>query len=222
MFAGQHISKTEARQLLGIPQNVPVLLFFGIVRPYKGLKYLIQSLAETGLQAEKPFLLVAGEIWQEKAGYVEQIQNLGLSGRVRLEDRYIPNEEVARYFCAADLLVAPYIQGTQSGAIKMALGFGLPVVASHSIADETLLALEGKGVVFATPEQTGELAAAISASLHASATTALVEGVGSAGTWDRLVSTIEGIAARLNPGLTIPAEAGEQPGAFEPGSSARP
>lgn len=135
---GKRIQKLKARELLGLPSDVPVLLFFGIVRPYKGLKYLLQALGENELAGIKPYLLVAGEIWEGKKEYLKQIQSLGISDHVRLEDRYIPNEELPVYFSAADIFVAPYIGGTQSGALKMAIGFGMPVIATDIIVEKSI------------------------------------------------------------------------------------
>jgi glycosyltransferase involved in cell wall biosynthesis len=134
---GRKLPKEEARHKLGFLVNRPLLLFFGIVRPYKGLKYLIESMA---LLKDKnferlPFLLVAGEIWGDKLAYLEQINHLGLSECVHLDDRYVPDEEAAVMFSAADMLVAPYLDGTQSGAVELALGFGLPIVATDIIAE---------------------------------------------------------------------------------------
>jgi len=79
-------------------------------------------------------LLVAGEIWEDKDSDRQLIKHLGLEGRVRLEDRYVPDEEAALMFSAADMLVAPYVGGTQSGAVGMALGCGLPMVVSEVVA----------------------------------------------------------------------------------------
>jgi glycosyltransferase involved in cell wall biosynthesis len=83
----------------------------------------------------QPILLVAGEIWGDKLAYREQINRLGLSDCVYLDDRYVPDEEVAVMFSAADMLVAPYVDGTQSGAAELALGFGLPLVMTDIIAE---------------------------------------------------------------------------------------
>jgi glycosyltransferase involved in cell wall biosynthesis len=123
-----------ARRQLNLPENRKVLLFFGMVRPYKGLDLLLDALGRLQVQDEVPFLLVAGECWGGAARYRQQITRLGLQGHVRLDDRYIPNEEVGWYFSAADCLAAPYLSATQSGVIGLAEGFGLPVLASQAAA----------------------------------------------------------------------------------------
>jgi len=135
MLANKCIPTKEARRILGISEQTPVLLFFGIVRPYKGLKFLIEALAQLGDLDQNPVLIVAGEIWENKDEYQEMVRRLGLEARVRLEDRYVPDEEAALMFSAADTLVAPYVGGTQSAAVGMALGCGLPMVISEVIAE---------------------------------------------------------------------------------------
>ncbi len=135
-FALPAIPRTQARQQLNLPQEGKIALFFGIVRPYKGLKYLIEALALLKEQDQPIYLLVAGEFWQDEAAYRTQIEQLGLGKQVFLFNRYIPTEEVHLFFSAADVFVAPYVAGTQSGAVRMAFGFGLPVICTDRIADE--------------------------------------------------------------------------------------
>jgi len=130
-FSEQIISKDAARQQLGLPINKPVLLFFGIVRPYKGLELLIEAIARSDSSVH---LVVAGEFWENIELYRRQINDLGLNGRVVLFNKYIPNEEAHLVFCSADALVAPYVGGTQSGVAELALGYGLPIIVSDRIA----------------------------------------------------------------------------------------
>ena len=124
----------QARQQLGLPENLKMLLFFGMVRPYKGLDLLLEALGYLHVQGEIPFLLVAGECWGGAARYRQLITRLGLQEHVRLDDGYIPNEDVGLYFSSADCLAAPYLSATQSGVIGLAAGFGLPVLASQAAA----------------------------------------------------------------------------------------
>jgi glycosyltransferase involved in cell wall biosynthesis len=137
MFAHQRISKAEARRRLNLPENAPILLFFGFVREYKGLKDVMLALPGIRDRLGRVILLVAGEFWEDKQSYCEMIEQLALTDSVVLHDRYIPNEEVALYFSAADLLVAPYRTATGSGVIQMAIGFGLPVVTSAAVIGQT-------------------------------------------------------------------------------------
>ena len=132
------LTKNEAKEILGIRKDIPLLLFFGIVRPYKGLKHAIEAvsiLKNTGVKVQ---LIVAGEFWEEIATYEDQISHLHLNDQVTLVNKYIPDEEVGRYFTAADVFIAPYIDGTQSASVKTAISFNLPVVVTECVADEIL------------------------------------------------------------------------------------
>jgi len=129
IFAQEAPSAHEARRRLGLDVDVPLLLFFGFVRPYKGLRYLIEAMPQ-GLAALDSHLLVAGEFWEDAATYRAQIRAQGLEEHITIVDRYIPNEEVGVYFAAADLVVLPYLDATQSGIVQMAYGFGVPVVTT--------------------------------------------------------------------------------------------
>lgn len=125
------LTQAEARRQLNIPEKGRVVLFFGFVRPYKGLIYLIEALARLNDKIQGLYLVVAGEFWENMEAYLQKIEAMGLSGQVQLEDRYIPNEELGVFFRAADLAVAPYVGGTQSAVSALALGFGIPLVATE-------------------------------------------------------------------------------------------
>jgi len=108
----------------------PVILFFGFVREYKGLKYLIAAMPE--ILAKIPAtLLIVGEFWKDKAVYLKMIDDLGIGGHVKIVDAYVPNEDVGQYFNAADLVVQPYVSATGSGVVQMAFGFNKPVVVTN-------------------------------------------------------------------------------------------
>ncbi len=123
------LSKTEARRRLGVAAD-KVILFFGFVREYKGLRYLLESLPLV-LKYYPIHLLIAGEIWQGAKVYSGLIRNLRLQDHLTLVNRYIPNEKVGLYFSAADLVVVPYISATQSGIVQMSFGFKRPVVVGN-------------------------------------------------------------------------------------------
>ncbi|MFC2054069.1 glycosyltransferase [Chloroflexota bacterium] len=134
MFAENRIPKNQAREWLSLPENTPIILFFGIVRQYKGLNYLLKAIALLRDQGIRPYLVIAGEFWEEKGIYAKQIEDLNLSNLIRIDDRYIPNEEVSVLLSAADLMVVPYVRATQSGAAEVAMGSGLPLIVTDIVA----------------------------------------------------------------------------------------
>lgn len=129
------MTSEQARKALNLPMDSKIILFFGIVRPYKGLKYLVDA---AGLlqQNEIPlYLVIAGEFWEDVEIYREQIHTWGLDKRVTIMDHYIPDDVVSMLFSAADVFVAPYIGGTQSGAERIAESFALPVIVTDALKD---------------------------------------------------------------------------------------
>ena len=126
-FAQGSLTRQDARLRLGVEGRV--LLFFGLVRAYKGLHTLLQAY---GRVAEKldATLLIVGEFYEDRAPYDAEISALGIGARVRVIDRYIPDEDVEVYFRAADLVVLPYRSATQSGITQTAFAFERPVVVT--------------------------------------------------------------------------------------------
>lgn len=195
-FAANRISKKEARKILGIPEDEFVLLFFGIVRPYKGLKNLIEALPLVYQRGCSPLLLVAGEFWEDVEGYKKQIRELSLEGAVRIYNYYIPNEEVPIFFSAADAFVAPYVGGTQSGSLKIALSYGLPVLISETIAEENILSRPYTYIVPCnSPQKMSEILCELEHSLK---NVYVPTGGEPLGNWDELVRVLIDISADLN------------------------
>ncbi len=124
---GRHTRET-ARREIGVDGRV--ILFFGLIRPYKGLRVLIQAFAKTIQQIEAT-LMIVGEFYEDRQPYVSEIEGLGIGDRVRMVDQYVPNEEVEKYFVAADVVVLPYLSATQSGIVQIAFGFDRPVVVTR-------------------------------------------------------------------------------------------
>lgn len=133
------------KKALGFEASDTVLLFFGYVRHYKGLDILMRAFAQ--LQAQRPDLklLVAGEFYDKPETYEALLDELGIAGKTKIINKYISNEEVARFFELAEAVVLPYRNGTQSGILNIAYGYQKPVV----ITDVGGLA------EFVEPERTG-------------------------------------------------------------------
>ncbi len=123
------ISRESARRELGIEGKM--ILFFGFVRSYKGLDDLLEALPAILQKHPDALLVIAGEFWKDKSHYLESIARLGITSRVRIMDKYIPEDQVATLFSAADLVVLPYRSISQSGVIPLAFAFGTPVIATR-------------------------------------------------------------------------------------------
>ncbi|MBN3039156.1 MAG: glycosyltransferase [Candidatus Omnitrophica bacterium] len=190
VFRQGGLSKDGAKDKLGIKGRV--ILFFGIVREYKGLKYLLEAMPRVLKELEDITLIVAGEFWKNKSYYIDLINKLNIGKRVKVIDRYIPNEEVEKYFEAADLAVFPYISVTGSGAVALALAFDKPVVTTD-IGPMPDLVLDGKTGYIAKPEDSNSLAQAI-LSFFQQDHTDFVENIKKRKgffAWDKVVKAIE-------------------------------
>jgi len=124
------ISKREARRALELPEQMRTILFFGLVRPYKGLAHLIRAMKTVTSQFECR-LLIVGEFYDDKEPYLDLIENHGLADCITVVDEYVPNEQVAAYFAAADVVVLPYVSATQSGIVQIAFALETPVITTN-------------------------------------------------------------------------------------------
>lgn len=129
-FSENPVPRAEARRLLGLGAGDPVVLHFGFVRPYKGLIHLVRAMPSALERLSDLKLMVVGEFWEDVGGYRDEISRLGLEENVILVDGYVPNEEVARYFGAADLVAVPYVSSSASGIVQTAYCFSRPVIAT--------------------------------------------------------------------------------------------
>ncbi len=194
---GEPVDRKEARKNLGI--TAPrVLLFFGYVRRYKGLDVLLEALAllpgEMGVQ-----LVVAGEFYDPERGYREKIRELQIQDRVTIRSEYLPNEEVPRYFSAADAVVLPYRSATQSGIAQIAYNFGTPVIATD-VGGLSEVVLDDRTGLVVPPENPAALADAILRFYRSGKEPIYRKNVQAEKlrySWHNLVLTIEELAASL-------------------------
>lgn len=156
-FDNGRFTRDSARRKLGI--DGPVLLFFGLVRPYKGLGVLLDAFSRVRKKLDAT-LLIVGEFYEERAPYDEQIRRLGIKDSVLVEDRYVPNEDVELYFRAADLAVLPYRSATQSGIVQTAFSFRLPVVVTR-VGGLPDVVRDGQTGLVVEPDNPEELARAV-------------------------------------------------------------
>jgi len=128
------LSSAEARRRLGIGSGERVILFFGAIRPYKGVEHLVAAFQRIASKYEGYRLIIAGESKKGSEKYWLDIKraietNPGAE-RVIQRIEFVPNEETELYFKAADVTVLPYNEVFQSGVLFLAYSFGLPVIAS--------------------------------------------------------------------------------------------
>jgi glycosyltransferase involved in cell wall biosynthesis len=127
----RHADRAAIRQEMGFKASQKVILFFGAIRPYKGLATAIRAMADVVKVVPEACLLIAGKLWEPWDNYQKPIDESHLSSHVKTYLDYIPSEDVHRYFCAADLTVLPYQHfDSQSGVGSTAVAFRTPMIVS--------------------------------------------------------------------------------------------
>ena len=200
-FKLENISKEEARKRLDIETDKKVLLFFGFVREYKGLKYLIQAMPEVVKRLEKIELLIVGDFTgqEDKQQYMNLIQESGVRENMKVYDGYIPDKEVEKYFAASDLVVLPYKSATQSGIVQIAYGFEKPVIVTN-VGGLPDVVEDGKTGYVVEAKNSRQLAEAIVNYFRQDMEEKLIEGVRQEAyrfSWDRMVEHIEDLQKEL-------------------------
>ena len=155
----ERYEKDEAKRKLHLSLQKNVILFFGLIRQYKGLQYLIRAMPEV-LRRIDCTLLIAGEFYDPKEEYLSLIAELGLEADTIVVDQYIHNEEVSLYFCSSDVVILPYVDATQSGIVQIAYGLGVPVITTR-VGGLPEAVEDGKTGLLVEKESSEELAKAI-------------------------------------------------------------
>ncbi len=186
------LSLQDARAKLRISRDKLVLLFFGFVRPYKGLDLLIEAMPKIRQRLDA-YLLVVGEFWESRTRFDEMIKGLSLVDNVTIIDRYVPDNEVALYFSAADIVVLPYREATQSGIIQIAYGFRKPIITTDvgGLAEVVEDGKTGYVVLKDSPEAIAGAVLRFARERESTDFTANIEMVIDRFSWARLVDTIE-------------------------------
>jgi glycosyltransferase involved in cell wall biosynthesis len=190
VFQSELISKEEARQRLSIQGNT--ILFFGFVRPYKGLNYLIQAMPII-IEHLNITLLIVGEFWKGEEEYRKQIEALGVEENIKIINRYVPNEEVGLYFAASDLVVLPYVSATGSGIVQAAFGCNKPVISTNVGCLPEVIA-DGKTGYIVNSKDPGAIAEAVVHFYKEGKEGEFVNNVieeKEKFSWDKMVKTIE-------------------------------
>jgi glycosyltransferase involved in cell wall biosynthesis len=157
-FNIEEIPRNVAKEKLGVFDE-RIILFFGFVREYKGLKYLLGAMPEI-VKNINVRLLIAGEFWSDKDTYLQLIKKLEIGSKVTIIDKYIPNEETPFYFYASDIVVLPYTSVTGSGLVQMAYGFNKPVIVTN-IGALSEIVIDKKTGFLVAPRSSSEIAEAV-------------------------------------------------------------
>lgn len=128
---GERMSKEEACGALKLDADKEYMLFFGLVRAYKGLDLLLDAMAKIHDKLPNLCLLVAGEFYEQEEMYRKQIEANGLTDKVIIRNEFIPDADLRLYFGAANLIVQPYKTATQSGVTQVAFHFEKPMLVTN-------------------------------------------------------------------------------------------
>lgn len=198
------VPAANLRAELKLPDHVPILLFFGFVRPYKGLEYLIQAMPLV-LAHMPAHLLVVGEFWAASDFYERYVREYGVEQAATFVNRYVPNEELGPYFELADVVVLPYVSATQSAVVQLALGFGKPVITTR-VGGLHEVVQDGVNGMIVPPQDEAALADAIVRFYREGIANQLAANIAASRrqndfSWQELVAVVETIKQQLDPAL---------------------
>lgn len=196
---GNSISKREARKNLGLLDSDKILLFFGIIRKYKGLDILLKAMANNHVKKLDVKLIVAGEFYEDEAEYRKIIHENSLETQVILVNSFIPNNQVSNYFCAADLVVLPYRNATQSGVTQIAYHFEKPMLITNVGGLQEIVTNKFSGLVV-NPNPT-EIADSIVDFYKSDSEQKLIQGVKTEKqkySWETMVDKFQQLINKIN------------------------
>jgi len=127
---GEKVDKELARKHLHLSTDWKVILFFGIIRKYKGLELLLEAISKME-NRNKLRLIIAGEFYQNRSKYDRLIKELGIEDNVIINAGFVDSNKVRYYFCASDIVAQPYLSATQSGVTQIAYHFNTPMLVTN-------------------------------------------------------------------------------------------
>jgi len=196
---GEIIPKEEAKVLLQLDQATKYILFFGFIRDYKGLDILIRGFSDERLRQFPIKVLVVGEFYADPKPYLDLISELHLEDSIIVKDDFIPNSDVYKYFCAADLIVQPYKSATQSGVTQIAYHFNRPMVTTN-VGGLSEIVPDGK-VGYVVDVDPSQIAYAIYRFFSMNKEAEFVENVKEEKkkySWERLIDVIDSLLIEIN------------------------
>lgn len=196
---GEPITREAARQRLRekgitIADTDRIVLFFGFIRKYKGLDIALEAMADPRIRNAGIRLLIAGEFYEDAAPYKEQIARLDIEDRLILRTEFISDTEVRDYLCAADAVIQPYRNATQSGVTPLAYHFEKPMIVSNVGGLPDLVPHEQVGLVAEPEAQAMSDAILRFFTLGESYFLPALRAEKQKYSWSRLVETILGLA----------------------------
>ncbi|MEO1261813.1 MAG: glycosyltransferase [Bacteroidota bacterium] len=195
---GDIAPKKEVLQKLGLDDSFQYMLFFGLIRDYKGLDILIEAFADQRFRNTKIKLIVAGEYYADRDKYVNLIKKHRLEKDIIQVDKFIPDSEVALYFNACDLVVQPYKAATQSGVTQIAYHFNKPMIVTN-VGGLSEMCPDGK-VGYVVPPDPTSIADAALKFFNQTDREAMIEniiGEKQKYSWDILTDAIYGLARKI-------------------------
>jgi glycosyltransferase involved in cell wall biosynthesis len=148
---GEAVLKEEARKKLSLPVDGKIILFFGFIRKYKGLDVLFEAMNDERIRRSGIKLLVAGEFYEKREEYDALITALNISSQLILRTDFIADSEVRYYLSAADFVIQPYRNATQSGVTPLAYHFEKPMLVTN-VGGLPDLVPDGKAGVVTEPD----------------------------------------------------------------------
>ncbi len=128
----EKMDKKEARESLDIETDKFVYLFFGQIKKVKGVANLIQAFGKIKDECADALLIIAGSVWKDTFEQYQALIDEGkMQDRVMTHIRYIPDEDIKKYYSACDVSVLPYTDVYQSGVIQLSYAYEKPAVATR-------------------------------------------------------------------------------------------
>jgi glycosyltransferase involved in cell wall biosynthesis len=172
-------------------------LFFGFIKPYKGVVHLIDAAADLKARfGDGIRVLIVGDIYGDKQPYLDRIAASGAEDIIHLVDGFVPDEIVEDYFLAADLAVLPYVSATQSGIVQIAYNYDLPVVTTN-VGGLPEVVLDDRTGFIVPPEDPSALAGAVVRFFDEDRARDFAAGVAAEKekySWDRMAEAVERLA----------------------------
>jgi glycosyltransferase involved in cell wall biosynthesis len=196
-------SQTEARRALALPESGKLVLYFGFIKPYKGVTVLIDAAPALKQRfGDSVQVLVVGDVYGDSRPYLERVAVLDVGDILRIVAEFVPDETVEDYFLAADLVVLPYLSATQSGIVQIAYNYDKPVVTTD-VGGLPEVVHDGVTGFVVPPGDPGALAEAVIRFFEENKKTEFTANVAREKhnySWERMAEAVETLARPEEPG----------------------